>query len=183
MERLRLLQPTIAYNWRTGNGYAQEIELTNLSLQRNSTILSVVHDSTGAVLQVIDGARTTETHLALRYEYIMNFYRTGVSRWTPVVGVAISPYFRHYQEVPLVSLGFPTNEPRYGAMFFVVPRISYRISDRLHFDLNIPVRSSDGYYLTEVQSDPSLVRQRTNSINFESFRAFHSLRAGIGVML
>ncbi len=180
---LRLLHPTIGYNWQNKKGNGHEIELTNLRHQTTDTYSSMVDTTTGAVLQVLNGSRLIEIHLALRYEYMLNFNRTGISRWSPSLGAAISPYFRLYQDLPIFFV-FPTNEHRFGAMIFLVPRISYRISDRLHFDLNMPICFSDSYYKREPRYDPDLVAwKKVSSFNFQSFPAFYSLRAGIGVTL
>ncbi len=182
--QLQLLHPTIAFQWKTKKNNFHEIELTNLTLNKVSTKTEFVNTTTG-LAQMIGGDDITSTLIALQYEYILNFNKSKDHKLVPSLGFAISPYFKRNNYSPLVSNSFPASEMFLGARTSITPRITYFLSSRLFFDLNIPVCLFDTYYLSEKEENPSIAKNQrtTSSYNFALLPQIFSGRLGIGLNL
>jgi hypothetical protein len=82
----------------------------------------------------------------------------------------------------LITTTFPMRDVRTGVHLWLVPRITWPVSSRTFFDLNVPICISDTWYHQQrfLAAGP---RNRLNEMGFDMFPGIHSIRAGIGVKL
>jgi hypothetical protein len=181
---LRVLQPTIGFQWKGEKDNFHEVELTNFSVGRTSSASEMINDSTGLV-RIVGGNKISNTSIAIRYEYIALFNKSSDSRLVPSLGLAVSPYFVSEKISPLTSEYFETMESRTGVRGFASPRITYFTASRVFFDLNIPICFVDFSVLTTRQENPVIPpKQRSiTTFDFQQFPSFYSLRFGVGIKL
>lgn len=181
---LQILNPTIAFQWKSKKNNFHEIELTSLVLGKNKTKTEIINDTTNNS-QTINGGNLTTTLISARYEYIVNFNKSKESKLVPSIGFGINPYYRQNNYSPIISSSFPTSEISVGVRTFITPRITYFFTSKLFIDLNIPLCFFDTYILTDKENNPAIpVSQRNiSSFNFSSFPAIFSGRIGIGLKL
>jgi hypothetical protein len=181
---LQILHPTIAFQWKTKKNNFHEIELTNFIIDKAVTKTELT-DSTFSNAYLLSGSDITTTSIALRYEYILNFFKSKERKLVPSLGFSMSPYFKQNKFSPLVATSFPSSERYIGSRAFVTPRITYYLRPRFFIDLNVPLCVLDAYTMTEKSEDPSIPEsERTvKSINFQGLPTIFSGRIGIGLKL
>jgi hypothetical protein len=178
-DNLRILHPTVAFQWMTKNGNSQEIELVDF----NYSITGKDGKDTTEWGQLEADYTFKKTNLSFRYEYILNFLKGKDSRFVPSLGFGINPYYWHYTELPSIPSEYRTAENIIGAKFFLTPRLIYHISPRFYLDLNIPICIIDSYFDSFNNEDPTLPvdEHQTNTINLEAFPKVFSGRIGVGL--
>lgn len=181
---LQILHPTIAFQWKTKKNNFHEIELTNFKLDKLETTTENRDDTAGNG-QVISGNNLITTSISARYEYILNFNKTKVTKLVPSLGFGINPYYRQNKYSPKTSASFSTSELYLGAKVFVTPRLTYYLSSRLFIDINIPICFFDLYFLSDKEDNPSIPQEeRTiSTFNFNQFPKVFSGRVGVGLKL
>jgi len=181
---LKILHPTVAFQWKTKKNNLHEIELTNFSLDKVETGKENKSDTSG-INGSISGAEIITTSVSMRYEFILNFKEFGRNKLVPSLGFAGNPYFRQIIDNPKVSDSYRTSENYIGARAFVIPRLSYYFSSKFFIDLNIPICFFDLYFQSERDQDPTLTleKQTVNTVNFDAFPPFFSGRIGVGLNL
>ncbi|MCB9246393.1 MAG: hypothetical protein H6606_08175 [Flavobacteriales bacterium] len=181
----QLVQPTLAFQWNTPRNTFHEIELTQLRFYGISNKSDRINDTTGHIEPVPMGSDMRIAEVSVRYEY--NFYlnRSTSQKLIPSAGIGINPYFRLTDSSPRNSNSFPTRQTNSGAMFFLMPRLLYHISDKLFLDLNMPICLADSYLDVNKVENPLFTegQQRTSSYNFQLFPQIVSGRLGIGLKL
>lgn len=187
---LHILHPTIAYQWKTKKQNFHEIEITNFSLNRSSTRTELVGDSIppggpGYIGIPIDGGKTINALISLKYEYIMTFQKLKEKKLVPSFGFAINPYFKQTNFEPVLATIYSTQEQFFGARFFVTPRLTYYLTSKFFIDFNIPLCVLSTYFLTDRIEDPVLPinERQTNTFSFETFPSILSARIGIGIKI
>lgn len=181
---LQILQPTIAFQWKTKKNNFHEIELTSFMLGKLGTKTEIKNDTTN-IGQTISGNDVISTSISARYEYILNFNKSKDRKLVPSLGFGINPYYRQNKYLPKISSSFPTSEKYFGAKVFLTPRISYYLTSKLFIDINIPICISEIYYTIDKDENPVLtVKQRTtSSTDFRGFPKIFSGRIGVGLKL
>jgi hypothetical protein len=182
-DNLKILHPTLAFQWRNEKSNFHELELTSFQVGKLST-QTVLSGGTG-ISSLTAGSNVITTDIAFRYEYIMNFRKSGTHKLVPSVGVGGNPYYRLYKFQPRVSSEFPASQQDVGLGIFVAPRLTYYLSSRIFFDINIPVCLFDFNYLVNKQDNPELeISERTTTeINIDMFPRIFSGRIGVGMKL
>jgi len=178
--RLRILHPTFAFQWKTRKNNFHEVELTDFSLGITGNNKEIDTASNG---QPIYSDELITTSISARYEYILNFNKIKNTKFIPSLGFAINPYFGQFHYSPGAQNEFQTSEQYFGAKVFVTPRITYHISPKIFFDLNIPICILESYYQSYKDESPTLPihEQKTNTLNFEEFPKVFSVRVGVGI--
>jgi len=178
--RLRILHPTFAFQWKTKKNNFHEVELTDFTLGIAGNNKENELDSN--VIPVYSDELIT-TSISARYEYILNFNKLKKTKFIPSLGFAINPYFGQFHYSPGAQNDYQTSEKYIGAKVFVTPRITYHISQKVFFDLNVPICIFDTYFQTYKDENPTLSvhEQKTNTLNFEEFPKMFNLRIGIGI--
>lgn len=181
---LKILQPTIAFQWKNTKNNLHEIEFTGFMSGKYGTTTEINNDTTD-VSSTVSGNDVLATLISVRYEYIVNFSKTKDRKLVPSIGFGINPYYRYHQYLPKVSSSFQTSEQYLGAKLFIIPRLSYYLTSTLFIDLNIPVCVAEMYYTSDKCEDPTLpVEERTiSSVNFREFPKIFSGRIGIGLKI
>jgi hypothetical protein len=178
--RLRILHPTFAFQWKTKKKNFHEIELTDFMLGITGKNEEIDTAGNG---QPIYGDELITKSISARYEYILNFNKLKNTKFIPSLGFAINPYFGQFHYSPGAPNDFQTSEKYIGAKVFVTPRIMYNLSQKVFFDLNIPVCLFDMYFQSYKDENPtlSIEEQKTNTLNFYEFPKLFSLRVGVGI--
>lgn len=179
---LQILHPTIAFQWQSKKNNFHEIELTSFMLGKIGTTTDTI---TTNIAQTISGGDLTITSISLRYEYILNFNKSKDSKFFPSIGFGINPYYRQINNSPKTSSSFHTSDINIGMRAFVIPRISYFLTSKLFFDVNIPLCFFDTSYYAGKEDNPafSLLERTTNTYKFSLFSKVFSGRIGIGIKL
>jgi len=182
-DNLKILHPTFAFQWRNAKRNFHELELTSFQVGKLST-QTVLSGGTG-ISSLTAGSDVITTDIEFRYEYIVNFKKSESRELVPSVGFGGSPYYRVYKYQPKLSSEFPASQQDIGLGVFITPRLTYYMSSRLFFDINIPVCLLDFNYLVNKQDNPEveLSERTTSEINIEMFPAIFSGRVGIGLKL
>lgn len=176
--------PTIAIARENKKRNLHEFELTSIGI--NASDMRTNWFVPGLNVNVItSGARVYETHIALRYEHILNLVKKPGARLVPSIGFSASPYYLRYNVQPYVTTTYPTKETFIGARVFVAPRINYYIHKAVFIDLNIPVCLADINYNKHREDNPTVSTQQrsTSKTNFTALPEYFSVRLGIGVRL
>jgi len=179
---LKILHPTLAFQWQNSKRNLHELELTSFLLGKLSTQTDL-SGSSGAVIAA--GSNVITTDIAFRYEYIVNFKKSETRKLVPSVGVGGNPYYRLYKYQPKVSSEFPASQQDIGLGIFVAPRLTYYMSSRIFFDINIPVCLFDFNFLVNKQDNPflELSERTTSEFNIDMFPKILSGRVGVGLKL
>jgi hypothetical protein len=177
----RLLHPSAAFRITNKRNNMHEIELTQLELGSVREVSSV-NGPSGTTIP-ISGGKTTQTNIALRYEYIINFMKKKNSRLMPALGLALMPYLERSSFVPALSTSYPATATGLGTKAWVIPRISYAISSKFFIDLNVPLCITDVNVQWNNQQNPNLTQgeQKSEVSNFEGAPQNYSVRLGIGL--
>jgi hypothetical protein len=180
---LKILHPTLAFQWENSKRNFHELELTSFQLGKLSTLTDLTGSSGTSSLTT--GSNVIMTDIAFRYEYIVNFKKSETRKLVPSMGFGGGPYYRLYKYQPKVSSEFPSSQQDIGLGVFVTPRLTYYMTSRIFFDVNIPVCLFDFNYLVNKQDNPELeLSERTTSeINIDMFPKNLSGRFGIGLKL
>lgn len=101
------------------------------------------------------------------------------------IGAALHPYYVSIRHTPIMDGIYPSSMEWYGANLNLIPRVTYAISERLHLDLNVPVKAFDYRFHKEQINNPAIpIRQQINqyakSIFFEGA---YTIRFGIAYSL
>jgi len=181
---LRLFHPTIAFQIKNKRNNIHEIELTDLSVARNTFKNSLSYNPTQP-LALLNGSKVTATHISLRYEYIRTFSKKINSRFMPSLGFGILPYYQRNSYKPALSTDYIAKRTVLGAKGFLIPRVCYNVSKRLFVDLNIPMCFVDVNAKIDNLNNPNLpVSEQSNTItNAEMLPDFFSLRLGLGLRI
>jgi hypothetical protein len=181
---LKILNPTIAFQWKSKNYNFHEIELTGLILGKNGTKTEIINDTTNN-RQTINGGDLKTTVISVRYEYILNFNKSKDRKFVPSIGFGINPYYRQINYSPKITSSFPTSEISFGMRTFITPRLTYFLTSKLFIDVNIPLCVFDTFYLADKEDNPaSPVQERTiTTFNYNQFPKIFSGRIGIGLIL
>ncbi|MDQ3048793.1 MAG: hypothetical protein M3R27_14680, partial [Bacteroidota bacterium] len=134
---LRILHPSVAFQWKTSKNNFHEIELTDLALNKAGSITSLKND-TSNTSYMLSGDDVTTTSIALRYEYILTLRKSKESKLVPSVGFALGIFYQQNKYDPKISSSFPSKETIFGTRMYVTPRLCYYLNSRIFLDLNIP---------------------------------------------
>jgi len=181
---LQMAHPTIAIQRKTKKNNFHEIELTNLMISKSGTLTEIKNDTTGITF-FVGGDEITTTYISMRYEFILNFNKAKNKKLVPSIGFGINPYFRQFIYTPKLSSSFGTSESYCGVKTFVTPRLTYYLTEKLFFDINIPVCFFDTYYLIERSYNPTIPadERKIKTFDYKQFPKTLSGRIGIGLKI
>lgn len=176
--------PTIAIARENKKHNLHEFELTSISINATDSRTNWYMPNHN-INVITSGSKIFETHIALRYEHILNLVKKPGARLIPSIGFAASPYYLRYNVQPYVTTTYPTKETFIGARVFVAPRINYYIRKGVFLDLNIPVCLADINYNNHQEQNPTISAQQrsTSKTNFTALPEYFSVRLGVGVRL
>lgn len=181
---LQIFHPTIAFQWKSKKNNFHEIELTSLMLGKIGSQTEIINDTTNNG-QTISGSDQKITVISARYEYILNFNKSKVSKFVPSIGFGINPYYRQNNYSPKISSSFSTSDISLGMRTFITPRLTYFVTSKLFIDLNIPLCFFDTFFFVNKDENPTIpVQQRTiTTFDYRQFPKIFSGRLGVGLKL
>ncbi len=159
----QILHPTFAVQWKTKKNNFHEIELTDFSFTSGFSVTASV-----------------------RYEYIVNLYKSKNWKFVPSLGFAFNPYYLQSDTIPgdEQTSSYKSSDKFFGAKFLVTPRLTYYCGKKLFIDLNVPLCVFNPYMESYTTEDPTLPLEErtTNSTSFAGvFPGFFTVRLGIGL--
>jgi hypothetical protein len=181
---LKILQPTLAFQWRNAKHNFHEIELTSFQVGKTTTQTELTGNS-NQNYGVVSGSNIITTNITLRYEYIIKFNKKETTKLVSSLGLGISPYYRQTRYEPKVSTDIPMSQQNVGFGLNVTPRLSYYLSSRIFLDVNIPICITEFKFTTNKEDNPTLdPSERTNTVlNIDAFTKLYSGRIGVGLKL
>lgn len=183
-ERLQLLQPAIAFQWKAKKNLFHEVEITNFSVANVETSVRKYTDgSGGGTLQGED--KLTTTYISLRYEQMTNFNRSKETKFVPALAASVNPYFRQNKFSSEIPASYPSSERFYGVRTFFTPRISYFMGERLFLNLDASLCIFDMYFAVDKVDSPAVPadQRRTSQFIFQQFPKVYNARLGIGLKI
>jgi hypothetical protein len=180
---LKILHPTLAFQWLNAKGNFHELELTSFEFGKLSNQEELTVSSSSG--NTIPRSNVITTNIALRYEYIINFNKSETRKLVPSIGFGGSPYYRLYKYQAKYSWEIPSSQQFIGLSLFATPRLTYYMSSRIFFDINIPVCVFDFNYQLNKQENGflELSERTTSEINIDAFTKLYSGRIGVGLKL
>lgn len=132
----------------------------------------------------VAGATIKMFNLDLRYGYNYKLVNL-MKRLNILFEVSSEPYISINNHLPLVATSFPIKEMKLGFRFYVAPKISYDITNRIYFDLEFPIEILDSYWRRSRIENPTLPYdlQTYNKFYFDFFNNIFRFKVGIGVRL
>lgn len=178
----RWFQPTIAVQWGKNDKHTQELEITQLSVDRKD------EGPIGGLTWPWGGSFTTEQrlmHFAIRYEYILGLSQNSDNPLQPSIGFGLMPYFIRHTQIMSLSSTNSYQETFKGFFTFVTPRIEYKVTNKVGVDFNIPVAFSNWFYFDDIRTNdrfPANNQVRPYSL-FKVFPNYLSFRLGLLVAI
>jgi hypothetical protein len=182
---IQMLHPTIALQFRSKTNNFHEVELTNLVLNRFSNKSEIINDTSGKVQATVNNNRTRSTFISIRYEYILNFNKIKDRKMVPSVGFSVGPYFKQNEASSGVLTAYNFSEKLMGARINTVPRLTYYVSSRIFFDINIPICFFEMDIRTTQNDNPAIPvnQQKVTNFNINVFPNKFTGRVGVGIKL
>ncbi|MEI8046528.1 MAG: hypothetical protein WCI92_04045 [Bacteroidota bacterium] len=180
---LKILHLSLAFQWQNKKKNFHELELTSFELGKLSNQDELSGGSGSG--NTIPRNGVISTNIAFRYEYIVNFNKAETRKLVPSIGFGGSPYYRLYKYEVKYEWQSPLSQQFIGFSLFATPRLSYYLSSRVFFDMNIPICVFDFNYMINKLDVPFLeLSERTTSVlNINMFPKILSGRIGIGLKL
>lgn len=181
-QKTNILKPTIAVLWRNKKGNFHEVELNRFNNDVDK-YEDVVYQNGMRI--VINGGRTVNTNLSVRYEYIIQFGKKKNSRLLPSLGFAVNPFYERLSYQPNVSTAFPIMILETGFRTYITPRATYYFSRKFFMDVNVPLALASFSIQYQKIQDPSLSsnQQQYGVMNFDMFRNMLNARVGLGLKI
>ncbi len=182
---LRILHPTIAYQWQSNKGHYHEIELITLQVAHTERFTKSSTPAMGNTSQTVVSEITTRAALSVRYEYQMSLRPQHERPWDLSLGVGVNPYYFFQIYSAEISTVFPTSVSTFGTRVFAVPRFTWHLSPRIFLDVNIPICLGEYRHQSRYNESPviPISERRKGEIDFTAMPALYSGRIGIGVKL
>lgn len=181
-QKTNILKPTIAVLWRNKKGNFHEVELNrfNIDVDKHE---DVVYQN--GIRIVVNGGRTVNTNLSVRYEHIVQFGKKKNSRLAPSLGFAVNPFYERLSYQPHISTAFPIMILETGFRTYITPRATYYFSRKFFMDVNVPLALAGFSIQYQKIQDPSLSgsQQKYGVMNFDMFRNMLNARVGLGLKL
>ncbi len=183
-ETLQLFHPTVAMQWKSKRNNFHEVELTGLTVGKNTTTDKFENSLNPAGI-LMSGSEVRSTKIAVRYEYILNFNKTKDKKVVASTGFGVSPYLDHQKFTPLTSAEYPSAYTAAGIRGFVTPRLTYFIRPKMFIDLNLPLCVFDSAVQNnETESPVTLPASRSiTAYDMEIFPRLFSGRIGVGLKI
>jgi hypothetical protein len=181
---LKVLNPTIAIQWKTKKNNFREIELTNFTTNKTNSKKIIIYDTTGTNQSAYE-ATNIITHISVRYEYILNLNKLKEKKYLLSFGFGFNPFYKKDTFKPKVSSSFETSIQEIGINSFVTPRFTYFITSKIFIDVNIPICIINTVVQSQLIDNPQLTvnQRKITTANFNELPKIYSARIGVGIKL
>jgi len=179
-----LLNPTIAFQWKSKKKNFKEIELTNFVFGKHTTINQIKNNSTN-VNQTTYDVDQKITNVSIRYEYLLTFNKNKDYKTVFSLGFGINPYFKGDKYLPKISSEYPSTFNDYGLNLFIIPRFSYHLTSKIIIELNVPICLVNSFFEYAFIDNPYLTykQRKSYTLDIEELPINYSFRLGIGIKL
>ncbi|MFT5821636.1 MAG: hypothetical protein ACI8ZM_002890 [Crocinitomix sp.] len=173
-----------AFSWATDKGNRHEIELSRLQFNQVRDFNYIEYNN-GINPQVVSGEGNTKIFIALRYEFDYQLFKSKDNKLKPSLGFAVRPYFSNASFRPKLATQFASSEMNIGALFSIVPRLTYDLNKKLFMDLNVPLNLARLGIRSTTWDNPAIpVSQRkVNAFDAKTLPSEYLIRLGIGLRL
>lgn len=163
-------------------GVYSEWSLTSLRFEVEDDVNSRVTDP---VSDPTDGERTITAGLGIWYEagvtprnWLAGFFRPGI-------GFGASPEFRYFDYTPKISQRFPYQEVSLFLGLNLIPRLHFRLSERLALMAVVPVQFGSAEWSVEEVENPALTKNQrtTNLLSFDLGLSLTQARLGLALKI
>lgn len=174
-----LPSPTISFYKE--NGSFHEIGLSRIQYIVDDDITTL---NRPGVTQITNGAKETTFNIGFRYDYNI-LLSNKEDPFSIYMGASASPSFTSITNEPKVSSSYKRTQIGTSIYVGVVPRVIWKVSSKLFFDLNVPVNLYELSYKWQKIHNPSLPIEQQSNGGFEStfMPKNYEVRLGVGVML
>lgn len=168
---------SLAFDIRSKKGYTHEIELFIPEIRKS---LNHVQFPMNYEFRKGDDFTGVVSTASVRYELNKSLTNED-KRFTFLLGAGINPYYVHIEYEPYNLFDFYTSQQLYGFSLNVIPRINYRLGQRLNMDLNIPLKVYDLLGETKRTNNPNIpIRdQRNTDWDHTLFETAYTIRLGL----
>jgi len=127
-----------------------------------------------------DGYVSSISTYSFRYELSKKVFSLS-NRFQFIAGLGVNPYLTTTEYEPTMSNQYYSKVERYGVSFNIVPRIDYRVTDRIYIDLNIPLKVYDLQRKDVQNNNPNLPmrEQKFNEVTDIFFENVYTIRLGV----
>lgn len=158
----------------------QEYSLTalNVSWDNDHSNIEIVGQN---VVEPIGGKQKISIDLAMRWEYGKLFNIKGFKNLKPGISVSLDPFF-HYDNFDFTTYNyFPFSVYRLGAEMALIPRLEYKVSDKLAFVIKIPVGFNHFYFEQLKVNHPMLTASESKTNDFSYNFDIRHFQSSIGL--
>ncbi len=170
------LQLIPAFTWQTKKGDFAEVSVPMWQLQRQESIRT---DSIGNSVAGVN----RKINLGLQYTYSIRLLKKKSTKWLPMIGFGMMPFFQNTRYSPLVETDFPYSITKGGLLFSLNPHVMWMPSPRLFLDLGLQVNAIDLSYATFYDGDPRLPLYEGHTVNWNLANGNNGIILGAGVKL
>lgn len=176
-EQVNFNRFTIALDFHTKNNFLHEVEFFIPEISKSLDDVQYPMNYEFRKDDTFDGEATT---YSLRYEFSKKLTNES-NRFGFSFGAAINPYYVHLEYIPNVETTYYWSTRLYGFAVNLVPRINYKISNRLNIDLNVPLKVYDLRFEENKVNNPAIPirQQETNDVDHIFFESAYTIRLGV----
>jgi hypothetical protein len=165
-------------------GIYSEYSLTRLRFEVEDDVNTRIYQNIN-IIEPADGERTITAGLGVQYEsgittrkWIAGFFRPGI-------GLGAAPEFQYFEYTPKTSLRFPYQKGALIVGLNLIPRLHFRLSERLALMALAPIQFGSAEWSIENNDNPVLTKeQRTNNIlSFDLGISLSQVRLGLAFKL
>ena len=174
---------SLACEWSRNRKFSHEIEWMPLSIDFFDGTQKK-YSYTSNFIPSIEGEKSTFYSTYARYQYNYSILSSN-RRIMPYIGVACGISFRRAVLQPYVVSVFPQAETSIKIPLEIVPGMNFRITDKLHLNLNVPVIINNLVMKVERIDNPAVTEElrKTTNLYGELMPTQFQVRLGIGYVI
>ena len=174
---------SLGYYKLSDKGVYQEISLTRLQFEEEDDLNMVIVPP--LVNEPSDGERTYTSGLGVQFESGFTTRQWMGGFFRPGIGLGAAPELSYFRYIPKISQRFPHREFSALLGLNLVPRLHFRISERVALMAVVPVRVGTAELSYVQTEDPALTEEQrtTNNLNFDLKLGLEFARIGAAVKL
>jgi len=178
---LQLGIPSFGIRSKRENGWSREFEINSINLFKVEDRTSIISLDSLNTDQVVAGFRTSTSSLGLRYEWMKNYFTSKSEKINLYIGVGLGAGAFYLLTEPKVSTSFRTRLLDLGLSSQIVPRLTYKLSNRTQLDFNLVGEWLATRIVTETTENPRIPvrQQRTSDLDLSFFSPKAQLRVGV----
>lgn len=168
---------SLALNLKTKKGYNHEIEFLIPEISKS---LDKIQFPMNYNFRKGDTFVGRASAYSLRYE-VSRSITNNSGPFAFLLGVAVNPYYVHIEYEPTNETTYYSSTKLYGFAINVIPRLEYKLNDRLCLDLDVPLNVFDLHAQKVYIANPSIPLRHQSAVSFASsfFERAYTIRLGL----